>query len=70
MMQQDDPAEIEAMAKDYAASPFNFFKLETTQVVAALHEYWSNRDEAMRLFGPRGALAAAEAQASEEKTPA
>lgn len=71
MNHHDSPAKIEAMAKEYAASPFNFLSLDSAQVTAALHEYWSGRDEAMRLFGPRGNLGpAAEGQPSEEKAPA
>ena len=71
MKHRDNPAEIEAMAKEYAASPFNFFSLDSAQVIAALQEYWGGREEAMRLFGPRGNLGpAAEARPSEEKAPA
>jgi putative nucleotidyltransferase with HDIG domain len=65
MKDVEDEGEIEAMAKEYAASPHNYFSLDAAQVVTALREYWGDRDEAMRLFGPRGDFAqVAEANAS------
>ena len=71
MKQCENEIEIEAMAQEFAASPFNFFSLDAAQVVAALQEYWVGREEAMRLFGPRGDLAQpAEAHPSEETAPA
>jgi HD-like signal output (HDOD) protein len=71
MKHLQDPAEIEAMAKEYAASPHNYCSLDAAQVVAALHEYWAGRDEAMRLFGPRGSLdSVTEGRPSVESAPA
>lgn len=63
----DDDASIEAAAKELAASPFNAFELDESKYAQILRDYWTARDEAMRLFGPRGLLPAADAAPSEEK---
>jgi putative nucleotidyltransferase with HDIG domain len=63
----EDMAGVRAAAEEFARSPWNLFQLDEERSRASFEEFWSARDEAMRLFGPRGNLGpAAEAKPSEE----
>ncbi len=65
--QPDDLAGMRTCAERFVADPLNLFQLDLEKTEAALQEFWTAREEAMRLFGPRGNMGpAAEAKPSEE----
>lgn len=64
----EDADGVEAAAQELASPGTNPLELEPEKLAGVLRDYWTEREEAMRLFGPRGVLPAAEAAPSEDKS--